>query len=302
MASLSAAWTAYLKLGFTMFIWGVAWPVGKFLVTGLPPISVAMIRYLIVVLALFLVMQWREGSVRIPRAWIGTFIFLGLLSVTVYQAFFLFGVKYAASSDDSLVIGLSPLMVAVLASFVVKEKLTWQKVAGLILGLAGVALIWELSPNTNVPNRALGMGLIVGGVVVYAMYTVYLRKFITTHNSASHSEKPPSPLAIITWVSFLGWLFLIPFSLLEAPWTYNWDALAWLGIFYLALLSTVIGYLFYVQGVSEIGATRAVIFANLVPVFGALSSALILNEVLSVWHAASIALIFAGVYLVNRRL
>ncbi len=308
-STLRGAWGAYLKLGFTMFLWGVAWPVGGYLTaSGFPPISIAVLRYLVVVPVFFLFLKWRDGSVGIPRSWMASFVFLGLLSVTLYQAFFLFGVRYAASSDDSLVIGLSPLMVAIIASFVVKEALGWQKILGLFMGLAGVGLIAELSPNDAVPNRILGMSLVVGGVVVYALYTVYLRNFINAHNSQPAGEQHPSSLAIITWVSFFGWLFLIPFSLLEAPWTASGNAGSWVGVFYfwigilyLALCSTVVGYLFYVQGVSAIGASRAVVFANLVPVFGVLSSVWIRSEKLNIWHAVSFALIFGGVYIVNRK-
>jgi drug/metabolite transporter (DMT)-like permease len=297
--TLGASWTAYLKLGLTMLLWGVAWPVGGFLAKGLPLLSIAALRYTVVLVVFFALLLWREGSVEIPRSWVGTLAILGFLSVTLYQAFFLFSVHYAAAGDDSLVIGLSPIMVAVLASFIVKESLGWQKVVGLFLGLAGVVLISQLSPNVDVPNRALGMSLVVGGVLVYALYTVYLRKFITTHNG--DGGRKPSSLAIITWVSFFGWIFLVPFSLLERPWTYSWPVDAWIGILYLALLSTVVGYLFFVQGVAAIGASRAVVFSNLVPVFGVLSSAVILGELLSIWHAVSFALIFGGVYLVNRR-
>ena len=98
-----------------------------------------------------------------------------------------------------------------------------------------------------------------------------------------------------------GWLFLIPLSLLEAPWTYSWSPLSWLGILYLALLSTVVGYFFYVVGVSKIGAGRAAIFGNLVPVFGVITSGLLLKENLSPWHGVSFALILTGVVLVNRQ-
>ncbi len=60
------------------------------------------------------------------------------------------------------------------------------------------------------------------------------------------------------------------------------EPLSWLGILYLALLSTVVGYFFYVVGVSKIGAGRAAIFGNLVPVFGVITSVLLLKENLSV--------------------
>ena len=68
----------------------------------------------------------------------------------------------------------------------------------------------------------------------------------------------------------------------------------------MALLSTVVGYFFYVEGVSKIGASRAAIFSNLVPVFGVISSILLLRENASPWHGVSFLLILAGVVLVNR--
>lgn len=144
------------------------------------------------------------------------------------------------------------------------------------------------------------MSLVFGGAVVYAAYTVLLRRFISDPINQAASRRPTS-LAIISWVSLLGWLFLIPPSLLESPWNYTWDANSWLGILYLALLSTVVGYLFFVDGVTRIGASRAAIFSNLVPVFGVISSFLLLGESLSVWHAASFLLIFLGVVFVNTK-
>ncbi len=79
------------------------------------------------------------------------------------------------------------------------------------------------------------------------------------------------------------------------------EPLSWLGILYLALLSTVVGYFFYVVGVSKIGAGRAAIFGNLVPVFGVITSVLLLKENLSPWHGVSFLLILTGVILVNRQ-
>jgi drug/metabolite transporter (DMT)-like permease len=290
----------YSQLVVTMFLWGLAWPVGRILVTGLPPISIAVLRYAIVVPVLFTILWLKKNRLRIRRQWTVNLVVMGLLSTTAYQAFFLYGVTYAAASDDSLVIGVGPVLIAVLASFVLNEPLTRTKVAGLLSGLAGIAVISLLSPNTNVPNRLLGVTLVFGGATAYALYTVLLRKFIAT-NRANNAEGALSSLSILAWISLFGWIFLIPFSLLEAPWTYNWSSTSWLGILYLALLSTVVGYFFYVEGVSKIGASRAAIFSNLVPVFGVISSILLLGEHASPWHGVSFLLILAGVVLVNRR-
>jgi drug/metabolite transporter (DMT)-like permease len=290
----------YFQLVLTMFLWGLAWPVGRLLATNLPPISIAVLRYAIVVPVLFAILWLKGTKLTIHRQWIVSLVAMGLLSTTLYQAFFLFGVKYAAASDDSLVIGVGPVLIAVMASFVLNEPLTKTKVLGLLSGLAGIGVISLLSPNTNVPNRLLGVTLVFGGASAYALYTVLLRRFVAT-NRANHAEIAPSSLSILAWISLFGWVFLIPFSLLEAPWTYTWGTTSWLGILYLALLSTVVGYFFYVEGVSKIGASRAAIFGNLVPVFGVVSSILLLGENASPWHGVSFLLILVGVVLVNRR-
>ena len=156
MTNPNSPWSVYGKLLVTMILWGIAWPVGRLLATGLPPISIATIRYAIVVPSFLLILWLREHSFRISREWIGTYVLLGILNTSLYQAFFLFGVKYAAASDDSLVIGVGPVLVAVLASIIVKEPLTRLKVAGLLSGLSGIAIIALLSPNVAVSNRVLG--------------------------------------------------------------------------------------------------------------------------------------------------
>jgi drug/metabolite transporter (DMT)-like permease len=283
-----------------MLVWGLAWPVGRLLATNLPPVSIAAIRYAIVVPVLFAILWFREGSFKIERSWIPTLVVMGALNTTLYQIFFLYGVKYAAASDDSLVIGIGPVLIAVIASFVLKERLTGTKILGFVSGLAGIITISILSPNTQVLNRPLGVTLVFGGATVYALYTVLLRRFLSK-NRADNRGPQQSSLSILSWISLFGWFFLIPFSLLEAPWTYSWNFGSWLGILYLAILSTVIGYFLYIEGVSKIGAGRSGIFTNLVPVFGVLTSFLLLGENLSPWTAVSFLLILAGVLLVNRR-
>jgi len=292
-------WAVYGGLVLTMFVWGLAWPVGRLLATNLPPVSIAAIRYAIVVPVLFAILWLREGSFKINRSWIPTLVVMGILNTTLYQIFFLYGVKYAAASDDSLVIGIGPVLIAIMASFILKERLTWTKILGFASGLAGIITISVLSPNTQVLNRPLGVTLVFGGATAYALYTVILRRFFSKNRADNHGPQQSS-LSILAWISLFGWFFLIPFSLLEAPWTYTWNVGSWLGIIYLAILSTIVGYFLYIEGVSKIGAGRSAIFGNLVPVFGVLTSVLI-GENLSPWTAVSFLLILAGVLLVNRQ-
>jgi len=298
--STHANYIVYSQLILTMLIWGGAWPVGRLLAAGLPTVSIAVVRYVIVVPVLFLILRLREGTVHIRREWIPTLVLLGLFSTTLYQIFFLYGVKFAAASDDSIVIGAGPVMIGVLASVYAQERLTRWKILGLLVGLSGVVLIGFLSPNTGVLNRPLGLSLVFFGALSYALYTILLRRFVQKTNSKQDGIHISS-LSINSWMAVFGLLFLAPFSLVEQPWNANWTTNSWIGILYLALLSTIVGYYLYIEGVTKIGAGRASVFGNLVPVFGVLTSALILKEAVSIWTVVSLLLILTGVYLVNTK-
>src|SRR5256712_3067582 len=218
-------WIVYSQLLLTMFLWGLAWPVGRLLATNLPPVSIAVLRYAIVVPVLFGILKVKRQPLRLERKCILNLVVMGLFSTTLYQIFFLYGVRYAAASDDSLVIGIGPVLIAIMASFVLNERLTKTKGLGFISGLAGIGVISLLSPNNDVLNRPLGIGLVFGGAIAYAIYTVTLRRFVAS-NSADNPVSAPSSLASLAWISLFGWRFLIPLSLLEPPWTYSWSLIS----------------------------------------------------------------------------
>src|SRR5438034_11214262 len=135
-----------------------------------------------------------------------------LFSTILYQIFFLYGVRYAAASDESLVIGIGRVLIAFMASFVLNERMTKIKGLGFISGLAGIGVISLLSPNTAVLNRLLGISLVFGGAVAYAIYTVTLRRIVGA-NRADNTSPTPSSLAMLAWISLFGCVFLIPLSL-----------------------------------------------------------------------------------------
>src|SRR5260370_38382524 len=137
----SRNWIVYSQLLLTMFLWGLAWPVGGRLAASLPLVSIAVLRYEIVVPVLFGILRVKGQPLRLERKWILNLVIMGVFSTTLYQIFFLYGVKYAAASDNSLVIGIGPVLIAVMASFVLNERVTRTKSLGFISRLAGPGLI-----------------------------------------------------------------------------------------------------------------------------------------------------------------
>src|SRR2546422_3096348 len=83
-------WVVYSQLLLTMFLWGLAWPVGRLFATNLPPVSIAVLRYAIVVPVLFGILKVKRQTLRVGRKCILHLVFMGLFSTTFYQIFFLY--------------------------------------------------------------------------------------------------------------------------------------------------------------------------------------------------------------------
>lgn len=299
---------AYGLLMFVAVIWGGTWPLGRWIVTGpdtIPPLIIVILRYFFVVITFSVILKWKEKSFNWPliqEHW-KLLTLMGFLSVTVYQAGFLFGEKYTSASDASLVVATGPIWVILIAPILINEKITLQKLIGAIIGLFGVFIIIGFSPNIQVEDRLLGDFLVLIAAVVYACYSVLIRFFFNQFDA----DDKPSSLYLITIISIIGFFTTIPFGLIFSPEYLTPDLYfqvpirIWIGIFYLAFLSTSLAYLAYMESINRLGASRAAIFVLFVPVFGVAFSSIFLQEIIDpVIHSISFLSIMIGVILINR--
>ena len=307
---------AYLLMILTTIIWGGTWPLGRWLVSEevggatIPPFMIAVIRYFLAVICFFLILRFKEGTLNwqfAKKNW-KILALMGLLSVTVYQAGYLIGELLTSASDASIMVATNAVWVIILSSaFLKTERFAWRKMIGSLLAFTAVVIVVGFSPNVKVENRILGDIMILLGAFAYAAYTVISRFFLNKTREDNESYQPSS-IWIMTWVSLFGLLittpialifspeFLIPASYLTIP------PRVWIGISYLAFISTIGAYTFYLEGVKRLNASRAAIFQALVPLFGVLFSALFLQEQFDVLvYPFSLLLVILGIILVNRK-
>lgn len=301
---------SYVLLLITVTFWGLAWPVGRVIVSKdfgktIPQFMVVTIRYIIFVSLLFIVTRFIEGNNGFPffkKHWKELSV-MGLISVTFYQFGYLYGETYTAASDASLVVATSPIVVLFVAAALIKEDITPTKIAGSIIAFIGVVIIVGFSPNTDVPNRFLGDGLVLFAAISYGTYTVLLRRIFNKY------ETKPSSFHVLSWLSLMGLIFTLPVAMLTGPAYFTsisvWLTIPlriWAGIIYLAVFSSLIAYLTYTEGVKKIGAGRSAIFVNLVPVVGVTASIIFIGEKFDpIVQILSFVLIFTGILLVNRK-
>ncbi|MGA0379438.1 MAG: DMT family transporter, partial [Candidatus Poseidoniaceae archaeon] len=100
----------HTRLLIVAIIWGLGWTAGRVVATDFPPITAAWIRYIIAV-AMFLVWLKMTGKFRIPteEEWKRLF-YIGFFSTFLYQAFFMYGMRYTAAGDASLMITFNPII------------------------------------------------------------------------------------------------------------------------------------------------------------------------------------------------
>ena len=204
-------WT-HVKLVIVVAIWGFGWPAGRVVAQTVPPFTAGWIRYLIAVTC-FLVFLKASGNWRTPtKAEWKTLAIIGFFSTFLYQAFFMYGMRFTAAGDASLMITFNPFFTSLLAIIFLGEKMTARWVFGLILGISGIAVLFVYSPNVDIPfdERLLGDILIAGAAGAWACSSILKKKMMT--EPAKDAQEPLSPLHLTVWASTVGFgIQTVPF-------------------------------------------------------------------------------------------
>ena len=292
----------HAKLLVVVVIWGLGWVAGVVVSneeTGIPPFAAGWARYVLAITC-FLAFLKITNQWFLPNKDQWKIIFMmGFLSTFLYQAFFMYGMRYTAAGDASLMITFNPLFTTLLAIPFLGEKFNKRIGIGLFLAMSGVGILALYSPNQNIPlnRRVLGDALIALSALSWAFNTILMKKAMT-------GEAAMSPLHLTVWSSVAGLLIQTPATI----WEYtrlglptNASGEAWLWLAFLSIFSTVLSYVWFADGVRKIGAGRASFYVYLVPVFGILSGILLLDEKLGVSIVASFVLIVGGVYLAQTK-
>ena len=191
-------------------------------------------------------------------------------------------------------VALNPVMVTLAAAAWFGERLTPVKIVGSALALIGSLTVIghgaPLAPLTGQVGSAELM--IVGCAAFWALYTLIGRR----------ATRTLSALVVTAYSTLFGWALLLALALADDPAVLvpDYAPLVWAAILFLALLGTTLGFTWFNQAVARIGAARASIFINLVPVAAVLQGAWLLDERLGLSVLAGGALVLLGVVLTQK--
>jgi len=285
----------YGLLALTMAAWGGTFVAARLVARESGPFSAAFWRFVLAALALAPLAWRREGGLWPrglgPADWL-LLALLGVSGMFGYNYFFIKGLGLTEAGVASVIVAANPGLTYLGLGLFFREKITGRGLFGFGLALAGAGLVVARGRPADLLAGTFGQGemLIAGCAVCWAAYSL-MGKLVL---------KRLSPLMATTWATFFGLAFLGPAALLEEGPGWGYSPAAWASLAFLGLLGTALGFTLYYQGILRLGAGRAAVFINLVPVFGLLSGWLILDERLG-WHlAAGLVLVLSGISLIQK--
>jgi len=287
---------AYLLLILTTLFWSGNFIVGKAASNyQIPPFSLNFYRWLF---AFIILLPFTLKEILVHKKYIfyniGFFIILGITSITIFNSIVYYSLYYTQVISGVLMISTIPVWIMVVASILNIEKTNLFQIIGVILSLTGVLFIItkadiELIKSLNFNKGDLSM---VVAMFSWAIYSALLRK----------KTYEVSQIALLEIIIICGLVFLIPIYFIEM----NFGHSITLGkpfiltLTYVVLFPGILAFLFWIKGISIIGANRAGVFLHLMPIFGALMAIVIFDEKFMFYHFLGAIFIIAGITLSNK--
>lgn len=282
---------AYLLLVAVMVAWGVNWPFMKVGLQYIPPLWFATTRVLLGCACLFGLLA-AQGRIHLPaRRDIPVLVSVGAVQVALCLGLIHVGLQYVDAGRSVILAYTMPLWVTPMAMVVLGERLDGAKAGGLVLGLGGVAVLFNpLSFDFTDRQGLIGNGLLLGCALSWGAVIVHVR--------GRRWQTPP--LELMPWQLLLAGVLLgAAAGWLEGDRTVHWTGTLVLVLAYNGPVGSAFCFWAYVTVARSLPATSTALGSLGVPVVGMLASAAFLGEPPSAANAGGLALISAGVALVT---
>ena len=281
-----------LPLAITVFclLWSGAFVAGKIGVTDCPPLIFLAVRFLTAGLLILGISALRGDTWNLSRRDLVTFAVIGIVNNALYLGFGYIGLRTVSAGLGALIVSANPVFTALLAALFLGEHMTWRKAIGLLLGVAGVALIvaHRISVGTDSP---VGIAFSVAALVSIVTGTI-LFKLLAPKGSlwlGNGVQNLAGGLAVTPFaVMFSNVGDIVPSARLFAAFAF------------LVLLGSIVAYLLWFHLLTVFGATAASAYHFVMPPLGMLFAWMVLGEHVEFRDLLGVVPVALGIYLVTR--
>jgi probable blue pigment (indigoidine) exporter len=272
--------------------WGLNWPATKFLLEQCPPLTARGMSGIVASMALAGLAASRGESLTVPHHLRGRLILASLLNVSAWMGLTTVSLLWLNAGEAATLAYTMPVWTALLAWPILGERLVPRKIAALVLGIGGIAVLVGGNGLSIDVAKLPGVAIVLAAAMLFALGTVFSKRW----------RIEMSPIAATAWQVGIGCIPLLGASaILEHPHLYAMPWFGWAALTYTAVVSLGICYLTWFAALRRVEAGTAAIGMLLTPIVGVMASAVALGEPLLFPQIASLALVIAGVTLAIRQ-
>lgn len=258
------------------------------------PLGFVLVRVVFACLLFWLSAAFIQEKEKIRKQDYVRLAFCGLFGVAINQLLFFAGLNLTVPINAALIMTTNPVLVLLMAHFLIREKISFSKTAGIILALSGASLLILSGGTTSFNSRtAMGDFMVLINSLSFAVFLVIVKPLMIRFH----------PLTVMKWIFLFGSIPVLFFGTEEGI-TARWNEMdysIWLSVVYVVLATTFLAYLFNIFALRELDASQVSVYIYLQPLFAAMFSVLF-GEGLPKWiHLFTGMMIFAGIWLTLRK-
>ncbi len=278
----------YIIMTIIMLFFGFNVPINKILVENLPPLTITSLRVFTAGIIVFAMLGFMK-KLRKPgiKEW-AYIIFGGLLYIVGHHFYLSTGLRETTATNAGLILGMGPLLTAILSTMLLGKIPTFIKGLGFLLGSVGVLFIVFSG------DRGLS-GFSIGDIYIFLSILSQALSFIVISKAA----KTLDPRLLTGYMLVFGSIILFFISLWREPGglegIFHAPLYVWVAFFTSAVFSTAIGQMVYNSVIKKIGPAEASVFLNLSTFFSLVGSVMLLGETIQMYHLVGLLFIVAGV-------
>jgi drug/metabolite transporter (DMT)-like permease len=278
-------------LAITSVGWGFNWPVTKYLLSELPPLTMRGTTGVIGALLLALLAMLRGQSLRVPRQCWPRLVLAAFLNVACWMSLMGLALLWLPASEAALIAYTMPVWASLLAWPILGERPNLLRVVSLLMAFAGLAAIMGGNGVAASLSKLPGIAMALGGAIGFAIGTVLAKKL----------PLPLPPLTAAAWQIGVGCLPVALVGLcVETTDLAAVTPLGWYLLFYSTVIQFCIAYVSWFAALARLPASVAAIGTMAVPVIGVVTSAVALHEPLGAGQIAALIFTLGGVALAAR--
>lgn len=288
--SKTNAWSILSVLG-ALILWSSSFVAIKFAYTTYPPITLAVVRFIVATLILGALTLLPQNRVKLEKKDIFTVAVCGLTGIMLYAVLQNIAMQWTSASSATLIIASYPIITLLMESAIYKIKLSFMKIVAVLIAIGGVLILSYVKADSRVEGELLGILLLVLAGVVWAIYNFMTKKVVNRY----------PPITLLFYSTLFGTIFMLPLALIERAQWQQPTLISFSMMLFLGVFCSVIAFLLYNRGLKTMAPSTITSMLNLVPIFGVFFSWLLLGEQVTLRKFIGGAIVIFGVMLSVRK-